>query len=140
MYSDYGPLWPCHLCTFLFFVNKSSSSFSSYFGKITLVNTLLLPFVYLAQNIITPKDVINTINSISFKFLWNNSRDKIKRTNVIGNKLEGGLEVLDFKLFLNTQTIKIVKSLIMTNSANWKKYQIFSLKNMEKTFSSLRLI
>jgi len=27
MYPDYGPLWPCHLCTFLFFcVNKSSSS------------------------------------------------------------------------------------------------------------------
>ena len=100
-----------------------------------------MPFVYLAQNIITPKDVINTIDSISFKFLWNNSRDKIKRTTqctIIGNKLEGGLEVPDFKLFSNTQKIKLVKYLIMTNSANWKNIPNVFLNKYGKDFLTFK--
>jgi len=54
-------------------INNWNKRKLTYFGKNTVIKTLLLPkFVYLAQNISTPKDVINTINSIIFKFLWNN--------------------------------------------------------------------
>ena len=114
-------------------INNWNKRKLTYFGKNTVIKTLLLPkFVYLAQNISTPKDVINTINSIIFKFLWNNSRDKIKRTTTIGNKLEGDLEVPDFTLLSNTQNIKLVKSLIMSNSANWKNVPNFFLDKYGK--------
>ena len=52
-------------------------------------------FVYLAQSLIVPTDILNKINSLIFTFLWSGKREKIKRTIVIGLKTEGGLDMCD---------------------------------------------
>ena len=55
-----------------------------------------------------------------FEFLWSGKRDKIKRTTVIGNKLEGGLEIPDFKSYSKTMKLKWINYLTNTVDANWK--------------------
>jgi len=51
-------------------INNWNKRKLTYLRKTAVIKTLLLSkFVYLAQKIITPKDVINTNNSIMFKFL-----------------------------------------------------------------------
>jgi hypothetical protein len=102
-------------------INSWNKRKLTMFGKITVIKSLLLPkFVYLAQNIFTPDSVIKTINSMLFKFLWNNKRDKIKRTTIIGNKMEGGIEMPDFNFFSRTMKLKWIKYLTNTVNANWK--------------------
>ena len=72
---------------------------------------MLPKLTYLAQNVITPNYVIKTVNSLIFNFIWNDKRDKIKRTTIIGNKLEGGLEVPDFNYFSKSMKIKLPLSI-----------------------------
>ena len=73
----------------------------TFFGKIKIIKSLIMPkFVYLAQSLIVPADILKEINSLIFTFLWSGKREKIKRTTVIGLKTEGGLDMCDLNTFL----------------------------------------
>ena len=73
----------------------------TFFGKIKVIKSLIMPkFVYLAQSLVVPTDILNKINSLIFTFLWSGKREKIKRTTVIGLKSEGGLYMCDPNTFL----------------------------------------
>ena len=39
-----------------------------------------------------------------FNYLWGNNREKIKRATLIGNKLEGGLEMPDVEIYARQLT------------------------------------
>jgi hypothetical protein len=92
----------------------------TYFGKITVIKSLLLPkLVYHAQNIITPDTIIKSINTMIFEFLWD-GRDKIKRRTIIGNKLDGGIDMPDFEYYAKTLKLKWIKHLNNETNANWK--------------------
>ena len=102
-------------------INAWSKRKLTFFGKITVIKSLLFPkLVYLAQNIVTPESITKQINSMIFDFFWNGKRDKIKRTTIIENKLDGGLEMPDFGFFSKTMTIKWVTYLINKGNASWK--------------------
>ena len=69
------------------------------FGKITVIKSLLIPkFTYLLQAIAIPNNIVKQINSMLYSFLWGNNKEKIKRTTLIGNKLEGGLKLPDIEI------------------------------------------
>ena len=55
-----------------------------------------------------------------FRFLWNNKPEKIKRSILIGNKEEGGIEMPDFETYSKCLKIKWIKLLCHNDEANWK--------------------
>ena len=69
-----------------------------------------------------------------FEFLWEGKRDKIKRTTVIGNKLDGGLEVPDFNYYSKTMKLKWVNYLTNPIIANWKIIPSLFLDQFGKDF------
>ena len=69
-------------------------------GKIAIIKTLAVSqIVYILSSLPTPPDVLKTINSILYDFLWDGKGDKIKRTTMINSYAEGGLKMLDIQSF-----------------------------------------
>jgi flagellar biosynthesis/type III secretory pathway chaperone len=79
------------------------------------------------QTINTPKDVINDLNTLFFKFLWNNKSEKIKRNTLIGNRFDGGLCMIDIEAYAKSMKSKFVKTLTDNQIANWKIIPTFFL-------------
>ena len=96
-------------------------------------------FVYLAQTLVVPQDVLNKINTLIFTFLWGGKREKIKRTTLIGNKLEGGIEIPDTDTFFKSLKIKWVKTLINKSNANWKLLPAYFMKDFGDNFLIFRM-
>ena len=93
----------------------------TFFGKIKVIKTLIMPkFVYLVQSVKVPTQIIKTINTLIYKFLWHGKREKIKRTTLIGQTLLGGIDMVDTESFFRSLKIKFIKSLINDEEANWK--------------------
>ena len=112
----------------------------SMFGKITIVKTLILPkLAYIIQAISIPNKICKQINSMIFKFVWGNNSEKIKRKTLIGNKLEGGLEVPDVELFSKTLKLKWLKSLTSEEEANWKIIPNFFLNQYGENLLILKM-
>ena len=107
----------------------------TFFGKIKIIKSLIMPkFVYLAQSLIVPTDILNKINSLIFTFLWSGKREKIKRTTVIGLKTEGGLEMCDPNSFFISLKLKWIKNLLNQEKANWKILPEYFFKNFGHNF------
>ena len=71
-------------------------------GKITVIKTLALSTLVHIFSALPrpPKDFIDEINSIFYKFIWNSKPDKIKRTNLTRNYDSGGLRMVDINVLL----------------------------------------
>ena len=76
----------------------------SLYGKIIIAKTFLLSqFTYILQALALPLTVLNTIDSMIFKFLWkkkvSNTRafEKVKRVVLCKNITEGGLNMISVK-------------------------------------------
>ena len=76
-------------------INIWSSSGLPIYGKVTIINSFLIPkFVYVCSLLPTPKEIVNKLNQLLFKFLWNGT-DKVTRVSVIGDYEIGGLKMID---------------------------------------------
>jgi len=80
----------------------------TFFGKeFTLIKSVLLPKVtYILQNTFNPKEYINALNSLFFKFLWSNYSERLKTNTLIGKKLNGGLDMIDIHTFSKSLKVK----------------------------------
>ena len=92
-------------------------------GKITVVKSLALPIIIQSLTVLpTPPDhIINRLQLIFFKFLWNGKPDKIKRNVLINLYEKGGLKmphVLSFCYALKMSWIN--KLLDPLNISPWK--------------------
>ena len=107
----------------------------TFFGKIKIIKTFIMSkFVYLAQSIAQPKDFIKKIDSLIFNFLWHGKREKIKRTTLIGQKENGGIEMCDTQSFFDSLKIKWINALKNKEAANWKILPNFFLKCFGENF------
>ena len=75
-------------------------------GKICVIKTFLLSqFVYIMQSIALPEKILTEMNTLLFRFLWRKKDcnkkafEKVKRNVVINNTENGGINMIDFKLF-----------------------------------------
>ena len=76
-------------------------------GKITTIKALAVSqIVYILSSLPTPSDILKTINSILYDFLWNGKGDKIKRTTMINKYEKGGLKMLDIYSFNESLKMK----------------------------------
>ena len=109
------------------------------FGKITVIKSLLLPkLAFSIQTLHIPTNIIKQIKSMIFSFLWGNN-EKIKRNTLIGNKLEGGLDVPDIEIYEKSLKLKWIKSLGCDEHANWKVIPKFFLNQYGKNLLILKM-
>ena len=101
------------------------------FGKVTLIKTLLLAqLVYLTVPLPRPSDnILKTIDTTMFNFLWGGKRDKIKRDITIKSKDLGGLDMINFKSFIVALKVKLIYKLADHNFHHpWKTIVLDQLK------------
>ena len=64
-----------------------------------------------------PKDFVKQIESIIYKFIWE-SKDKIKRTTIISDIADGGLNLTDFDSKVKALRAMWAKR-VLNNKADW---------------------
>ena len=76
-------------------VNVCSSRGLSVYGKVTVIKSLIIPkFVYILSLLPPPKEIVQELNRILFKFLWKGT-DKVTRLTTINEYENGGLKMID---------------------------------------------
>ena len=56
----------------------------------------LSKLIFNASNLYVPPHVIDEANKLIFNFIWEGKPPKIKKTTIIGEKVNGGLKMIDF--------------------------------------------
>ena len=91
------------------------------YGRLTVIKSILIPkFTYLAQSLYFPAETQKRINSLLFKYLWNDKNEKIRRNILINSTLKGGLNMIHLESFTTMLQLKWVKALLSDTKANWK--------------------
>ena len=90
-------------------INIWSSRGLFIYGKVTIIKSFLIPkFVYVCSLLPTPKEIVNKLNQLLFKFLCNGT-DKVTRVSVINDYEKGGLTMIDLEsMILKTKNQKII--------------------------------
>lgn len=98
-------------------------------GKITVIKTLAVStLVHILSALPNPpKTFIDEINKIFYNFMWNDKKDKIKRTNIIRAFNDGGLRMIDIKSFINALKLSTVKRYLKKSTSS---NNIFPLRYM----------
>ena len=91
-------------------------------GKIAVLKSLVASqLVYIFSPLQANHEAIKEINTIFYKFLWNDKGDKIKRKIMINDYSEGGLKMIDIASFNKSLKAKwIQKYLGPESSSKWK--------------------
>ena len=91
-------------------------------GKIVVLKSLIASqLVYILSPLPTNHGDINELNNMFFNFLWDGKGDKIKRDIMISDYNNGGLRMIDIKLFNKALKSRwITKYLDLENHGKWK--------------------
>ena len=69
------------------------------FRKVMIITTLgLSQLIYSASNLVVPDGIASIVKAKSFKFLWKNKKDKIKRAGLYQHPDKGGLGMTDINI------------------------------------------
>ena len=92
----------------------------TFWGKIQVIKSLALSqLTYILTPLVTNQNFISEINNIFYSFLWNDKSDKIKRTVLISNYDNGGLNMVDLYSFTSIHlTMENGKNLLNLNLEN----------------------
>ena len=109
-------------------INLWSARGLSLYGKITVINSLIIPkFVYIASLLTTPKGVIQELNRLIFKFLWKGV-DKVTRLSTINDYQRSGLKMIDLETMVKSSRLSWLKRILSENNGTWKNYLRHQLK------------
>ena len=102
-------------------MHQWQSRFLTPFGKITVIKAILMSkLVHIIIPLPNPSNkIITDIQSLFFKFLWDNKPDKIKREYVTQPVEGGGLGMLDLKIFIKSLKVTWLRRLL-TSKSKWK--------------------
>ena len=92
------------------------------YGRIMIVKTLgISEFLYIASLINVPEWVINTVESAIYGFVWKGKKDRIKRTVLINNFRNAGLNMVDIRSKIASLKANVVKRFFENQSDTlWK--------------------
>ena len=69
-------------------------------GKVTVIKTLLLPqFNHLFTSILVPEKMLNQLNTIFLKFIWDGKVEKVSRNTLCKDYKAGGLKMVSIYHF-----------------------------------------
>jgi hypothetical protein len=77
-----------------------------------------------------PDNVLKDIQKSFYKFLWNGKRDKVKREILTNSCEDGGLKMIDIKLFCQALKMTWIKKYI--DPLNFSPWKILSIDSLEK--------
>lgn len=109
------------------------------FGKCCIINSLAISkLVYAATLLPTPGDeFIKEINKIIFNFIWN-KKDRIKRNTLIGDKLKGGIHIVDLKSKFKALKASWIPKIISCNHKLKDFFQSFCQRNQYDIYYLLK--
>ena len=103
-------------------INIWSSRCLSIYGKVTIIKSFLIPkFVYVCSLLPTPKEIVNKLNQLLFKFLWKGT-DKVTRVSVINDYEKGGLKMIYLESMVKSLRLAWLRRLFNDSNATWKTY------------------
>ena len=104
----------------------------SLFGKITVLKSLIVSqLTYILSSLPTNQCAIDEVNTLFFKFLWDGKGDKIKRDIMISEYEDGGLKMIDIRLFPQALKLSWVKKYLdKGNEAKWKLFFNVQLRDL----------
>ena len=91
------------------------------FGKITVIKTLAMSKInhLLLALPSPPQHTLKTLQSLFYNFLWNNSRDKVKRKITIKDFTDGGLRMIDILSFDKALKLTWIRRLQNAEEQKW---------------------
>ena len=103
-------------------------------GKITVIKSLAISkFVHLFLALPNPPgNLVQSLNKLFYKFLWNSGPDKIKRKNIIKDITQGGLRMIQIDSFVTALKVTWLRRLISQPSCTWSS---LSYINMDSLFT-----
>ena len=102
--------------------------------KIQLVKTFAIPkLMYRASLISFDKEIIKSINSVIFNFVWK-GKDKIKRLALINEYEDGDLKMPHTESLIATQRTGCVKRYFDDSASPWQVFLSHYLKNVGSEF------
>ena len=104
----------------------------TYYGKATIVKSLILPqLIYQLTNLPSPSNLyLKEVDDIIFRFIWDNKRPKIKRTQLYLEYSLGGLKIPNIFVYCKSLKLRWIKALVdVDDYSAWK--QLF-LKRYDK--------
>ena len=117
--------WDTRINNILKIFGKWSNRNLSIIGKIHIVKTFgLSQVVFLMKSLDLPKEVIDRIKLIFFKFIWKKKMDdkkafeKVKRNVLCNDFMEGGLRMLDMNLFHDSILLEWAEGFISADEQN----------------------
>ena len=114
-------------------INRWKGRHLTTIGNISILKSLIIPkLTFLLSVLPNPSNqVIKTITQKSYEFIWSSKRDKVKRDIVIQEYKNGGLNMIDLPIFLNSIKSNWIKRIINeTNKGLWKEILKKHLKQL----------
>ena len=132
-------------------ISKWTKRNLSISGKLCIIKTYLVSqLVYIMQSLAIPDKVLNTINTILFRFLWKKKDtnqkafEKVKRNTLCNDYDKGGIKMINIIDMQNSFLISWLNKLYFSNHQKWTYYPnyIFSTLgpdlNCIKTTASIK--
>jgi len=96
----------------------------TFIGKITVIKSLALPILIQSLTVLpNPSDnILKDIQKLFLKFLWNGKRNKVKREILTNSYEDGGLKMIDIKLFCQALKMTWIKKYIDPLKCIVRKY------------------
>ena len=97
----------------------------SMIGRNLIVKTLLASQLsYLAPVLNFPEKIMNKLNTIFFKFVWNRA-EAVKRCTIIADYEQGGINMFNVKIFFDSLKLSWIKKLVNAEVACWKNIPLY---------------
>ena len=103
-------------------LNIWSSRGLSIYGKVMIIKSLIIPkLVYISSLLPTPKEIIQELNQLLYKFLWKGT-DKVIRLSAINEYENGGLKMINLESMIQSLRLAWIKRIFGANDGTWKSY------------------
>ena len=103
-------------------------------GKVVILKSLILSkLIYLWIMLPNPPDdLMNKLQAKCFEFVWQNKKDKIKRSTAIHHTKVGGLNIPDIKTYIQSLKLTWLRRIYCEDSPKWK---LLLKKNVPEVFN-----
>ena len=93
-------------------------------GRINIVKTLGLSILIYNTSVLTiPEHFVKEINRLTFNFIWEDKRAKIKKTTIIRERQQGELKMIDFEIMEKAPKLAWIERLKTRNDASYRGKQ-----------------
>ena len=95
-------------------------------GRITVLKTIIIPkLTYLLISLPNPSNkLLKSINDTSFKFIWQNKLDKLKRDLITQEYQDGGIKMINITNFIAALKATWIRRVLMNHSKWHTLFQV----------------